>query len=46
MDAAANAKGDVENAQRDDAKTRDEKGAKHVPRFFEERDGRWLPKFQ
>jgi len=46
MDAAANAKGAVENAQRDDAKAREEKGEKHIPRFFEERDGRWIPKFQ
>ena len=46
MDAATDAKTAVENAQREDAKKRDDKHEKHVPRFFEERNGRWEPKFQ
>lgn len=45
MSEAADAKGDVEDAQREDRRIRDEKGEVFVPRFFELRDGRWEPKF-
>ncbi|KAF7310411.1 hypothetical protein HMN09_00583100 [Mycena chlorophos] len=45
MEAATDAKSDVENAQRESRKKLDESGAKHVPRFFQLRDGRWEPKF-
>jgi len=45
MDAATEAKTLVEEAQREVRKKRDESGEKHVPRFFELRDGLWVPKF-
>jgi len=45
MDAATEAKSAVEEAQRDHRRTREEKGEQHVPRFFELRNGQWLPKF-
>ncbi|KAF8323438.1 Oxysterol-binding protein [Clavulina sp. PMI_390] len=41
MDAATESKAEVEDAQREDAKKREESGQKHVPRFFELRDGLW-----
>ena len=44
MEAATESKAAVEDAQRDVAKQRDESGEKHVPRFFELRDGLWLAK--
>jgi hypothetical protein len=40
MDAATNAKGAVENAQRELRAA----GAKHTTRFFELRDNRWAPR--
>lgn len=47
MDAATDAKGAVEDAQREDRRKRDEKGETFVPRFFEKQsDGRWVPKFK
>lgn len=46
MEEATKAKQEVEEAQRDDRRVRDEKGEEFVPRFFENVDGRWLPKFQ
>lgn len=46
MDKATDAKSAVEDAQREDRKKREEKGEKFVPRFFELKDGRWLPKFK
>lgn len=45
MDAATDAKCEVEDAQREDRRIRDEKGETFIPRFFEKRDGRWEPKF-
>jgi len=44
MDAATEAKSSVEESQREQRKKREESGQKYVPRFFELRDGRWLPK--
>lgn len=45
MDAATDAKAEVENAQREAARKREETGAKHVPRFFElNKKGQWVPK--
>jgi hypothetical protein len=44
MEAATDAKSAVEDAQREERRKLEEKGAKHVPRFFETRDGRWVPK--
>ena len=46
MDAATDAKLAVEEAQREDRSEREKKGEQFIPRFFEQRDGRWLPKFQ
>lgn len=46
LDAATDAKTKIEDAQRETARQRDEKGEKHAPRFFELRDGWWYPKFQ
>lgn len=45
MEWATDAKSTVENAQREDRKRREEKGQVHVPRFFEFKGGRWVPKF-
>ncbi|KAF9457467.1 hypothetical protein BDZ94DRAFT_1273071 [Collybia nuda] len=44
MEAATDAKSAVEDAQREQRKRMEESGQKHVPRFFELRDGRWVPK--
>lgn len=46
MEAATEAKAAVEDAQRDLRKKREESGEQHVPRFFENRNGRWVPKFR
>jgi hypothetical protein len=45
MEAATDAKAEVENAQREAARKREETGVKHVPRFFEvNKQGQWVPK--
>lgn len=44
MELATKAKSAVEDAQREERKKREESGIAHVPRFFEYRDGRWVPK--
>lgn len=45
MDAATDAKSEVENAQREAARKREEGGVKHAPRFFEQnKSGQWVPK--
>jgi len=44
MDAATEAKSSVEEAQRQLRRQREESGQIHVPRFFELRDGCWVPK--
>jgi hypothetical protein len=44
MEAATEAKTAVEDAQREQRRKLEESGAKHTPRFFELRDGRWVPK--
>ena len=45
MDAATEAKTRVEETQREERRQREERGEKFVPRFFEQRNGRWEPKF-
>jgi hypothetical protein len=44
MEKATEAKGAVEDAQRELRRKMAESGEKHVPRFFEQRDGHWVPK--
>ncbi|KAI0641191.1 Oxysterol-binding protein [Trametes meyenii] len=44
MDAATEAKTAVEESQREARRRMDECGETHVPRFFQERNGRWEPK--
>jgi len=44
MEVATEAKTAVEDAQRELRRQREESGEQHVPRFFEQRDGRWIPK--
>ena len=46
MEAATDAKAAVEDAQRDLRKKREESGEQYVPRFFENQNGRWMPKFR
>ena len=45
MDAATEAKSAVEESQREERRRREESGAAHVPRFFQQKDGRWVPLF-
>ncbi|KAJ3556405.1 hypothetical protein NP233_g11987 [Leucocoprinus birnbaumii] len=44
MEKATDAKMAVEEAQREQRKKMEELGTKHVQTFFEERNGRWMPK--
>jgi len=45
MEAATDAKTEVEDAQRESVRRREQFGVKHEPRFFKmEDDGRWVPK--
>lgn len=44
MEAATAAKSAVEDAQREKRRVMEEKGKKHIPRFFELKGGRWVPK--
>jgi len=44
MEAATEAKAEVEDSQREIARKREASGEKHHPRFFEQRDGLWLAK--
>jgi oxysterol-binding protein-related protein 8 len=44
MEKATEAKSAVEDAQRELRRKREESGEKHVPRFFEQKDGHWVPK--
>jgi hypothetical protein len=46
MDAATTSKGEVEDAQREEARKREEAGKKHVPRFFELKEGLWHVKMK
>ncbi|CDO74787.1 hypothetical protein BN946_scf185001.g35 [Trametes cinnabarina] len=46
MDAATEAKTAVEESQREQRRRMEERGEVHVPRFFQERNGRWEPKIQ
>lgn len=47
MERAQEAKSAVEDAQRDLRKKREERGERHIPRFFlQSSDGRWLPNLQ
>ncbi|OCH88964.1 Oxysterol-binding protein [Obba rivulosa] len=44
MEAATEAKTAVEESQRELRRKREESGERFVPRFFEQKDGRWVPK--
>ena len=46
MDGATTSKTKVEEAQRNQRRQLEEKGEKHKPRFFEEKDGGWFPKLE
>lgn len=46
MDGATASKTAVEEAQREQRKRLEEKGEKHAPRFFEEKNGSWVPKLE
>ena len=46
MDGATTSKTAVEEAQRENRRRLEEKGEKHVPRFFEEKNGSWVPKLE
>ncbi|KAF8875016.1 Oxysterol-binding protein [Mucidula mucida] len=46
MEAATTAKSAVEDAQREQRKTLEAAGDKHVPRFFVCKNGRWEPKIE
>ena len=46
MDGATTSKTAVEEAQRENRRRLEEKGEKHVPRFFEEKNGNWVPKLE
>lgn len=47
MDKATEAKSEVEDAQREDAKRRDENNVNWTPRFFEQgKDGLWRALFK
>ncbi|KDQ17742.1 hypothetical protein BOTBODRAFT_105620 [Botryobasidium botryosum FD-172 SS1] len=45
MEAATDAKNAVEDAQREEARKREESGVVHQPRFFIQRKGLWVPNF-
>lgn len=45
LDAATEAKSAIEDAQRESARERDDKGESWTPRFFVLKDGEWRPKF-
>lgn len=44
MEAATEAKTAVEETQRELRRKREDSGEQHIPRFFEHRDGHWVPK--
>lgn len=46
MDGATTSKTAVEEVQREQRKKLEEKGDKHLPRFFEEKNGSWVPKLE
>ncbi|KAF9529458.1 hypothetical protein CPB83DRAFT_852709 [Crepidotus variabilis] len=46
MEQATIAKTAVEDAQREQRRKREESGEVHVPRFFEQVNGQWLPKLK
>ena len=46
MDGATTSKTVVEEAQREQRRKLEEKGEKHTPRFFEEKNGGWVPKLE
>jgi hypothetical protein len=46
MEKATTAKTSVEDAQREQRKQREESGEVFVPRFFENVNGRWVPKLK
>ncbi|KAF9651982.1 Oxysterol-binding protein [Thelephora ganbajun] len=46
MDGATTSKTAVEEAQRENRRKLEEKGEKHASRFFEERNGGWVPQLE
>jgi len=46
MDGATTSKTAVEEAQRENRRRLEERGERHVPRFFEEKNGSWVPKLE
>ncbi|KAL6305646.1 Oxysterol-binding protein [Sparassis latifolia] len=46
MDAASKEKIAVEESQRELRRRRDESGEDYIPRFFMQKDGRWVPKIR
>lgn len=46
MEGATNSKTAVEEAQREHRRKLEERGEKHVTRFFEEKNGGWVPKLE
>lgn len=46
MDGATTSKTAVEEIQREQRKKLEETGDKHLPRFFEEKNGNWVPKLE
>jgi len=46
MDGATTSKTAVEEAQRENRRKLEEKWEKHMPRFFEEKNGSWIPKLE
>ena len=46
MEGATTSKTAVEEAQREHRRKLEEQGKKHAPRFFEEKNGSWVPKLE
>lgn len=46
MEGATTSKTAVEEAQREHRRKLEEQGKKHAPRFFEEKNGGWVPKLE
>lgn len=46
MEAATDAKSAIEEAQREQRRKREQSGERHIPRFFELAEDRWIPKLK
>jgi hypothetical protein len=46
MELATRAKSAVEDAQREQRKWMEERHEKHIQKYFEQREGRWVPKIE